>query len=271
VVAPAKVEVELDADAPNAHVVFRRRVATTPMKTEINPSDIVELVEVSAPGYRTAKFWLTFDRATHLKAHLAKGSGFEEATEEQTLVALGEIAAPAQPAIVAAAPTAVAPVVAQQPRRKIGHALEAEQPAAQPAEQPKPAVASAPAPAPVAATPVVEAPKPAVVEAPKVEAPHTITPAQLRALQASSLSIDLPQTVAVQMTRDSKKAASAAFKVCIGTSGDVTSAALIKSSGYSLFDDQALAGVRASKYHPFTVDGHAATACSAVVISAALK
>ena len=94
-----KITVQLDADAPNAHVTFRRHIAGAPTSMQINATDVVELVEVSAPGYKTARYWLTFDRPTHLKAHLAKGSGLAEATEEETLVALGEVSSPAQPAI----------------------------------------------------------------------------------------------------------------------------------------------------------------------------
>ena len=93
-----KITVQLDADAPNAHVTFRRHIAGTPTSTQINATDVVELVEVSAPGYKTARYWLTFDRPTHLKAHLAKGTGLAEATEEETLVALGEVSVPPQTA-----------------------------------------------------------------------------------------------------------------------------------------------------------------------------
>ncbi|CAN5154230.1 hypothetical protein BH11MYX1_BH11MYX1_44390 [soil metagenome] len=96
-----KIAVQLDSDAPGAKVTFRRHLAATPSTIQINSTDVVEMVEVSAPGYKTARFWLTFDRPTHLKAHLTKGSGISEATEEETLVALGEISN--QPEVKAAA------------------------------------------------------------------------------------------------------------------------------------------------------------------------
>ncbi|CAN5864090.1 hypothetical protein BH11MYX2_BH11MYX2_26570 [soil metagenome] len=102
-----KVAVQLSANAPNARVTFRRRVSAAPSTMQITPSDIVELVEVSAPGYKTTRYWLTFDRPTTLNAKLAKGAGNLEATEEDTLVALGEMAAPTQ-AVAAAAPTTTA-------------------------------------------------------------------------------------------------------------------------------------------------------------------
>jgi serine/threonine protein kinase len=192
--APVKIAVELDADAPNAHFVFRRRVSAAPEQIQINATDVVELVEVSAPGYKTQRYWLTFDRPTHLKAHLVKGNGSLEATEEETLIALGEVAAPAQQAVAAAAPAAVqartvehaqapaknaiAPVatpaepatevteVAAAPAmapRKIGRAAADAQPA--PGETPDPAEVAETEPAPV--TSGVAAPEP--VPAPKEE------------------------------------------------------------------------------------------------------
>ncbi len=105
-----KISVELESDVPGAKVTFRRRVAIAPETMQISPTDVVELVEVSAPGYKTQRFWLTFDRPTHLRAHLARGVGLTEATEEETLVALGEIAAPkATPMAITKVPTAAVP------------------------------------------------------------------------------------------------------------------------------------------------------------------
>jgi len=105
--APSKIAVQIEADVPDARVTFRRRLAAAPTQLQVASSDIVELVEVSAPGYKTMRYWLTFDRPTHLNAHLVKGKGLVEASEEQTLVALGEVApaAPEPAAAPAAAPT----------------------------------------------------------------------------------------------------------------------------------------------------------------------
>ena len=102
-VAPTKIAVNLHANAANARVTFRRRVSTAPSTIQIAPSEIVELVEVSAPGYKTMRYWLTFDRPTTLNAKLTEGSGMEEATEEATLVALGELTAPTEVAAAAVA------------------------------------------------------------------------------------------------------------------------------------------------------------------------
>jgi len=135
--APQKIEVNLDADVANARVVYRRRVQEAPVKMEINATDVVELVEVSATGYKTTRYWLTFDRPTYLKAHLVKGNGSVEATEEETLAALGEVIM-----VTGKAPVEVA----------------AAEPAPAPAVMPMPA--AVPVPTPAAAVKTVEKPTP---------------------------------------------------------------------------------------------------------------
>ena len=92
--APAArhVAVQVDADAPGASVLLRRAVAPAPASLELAASNVLELVEVSAPGYRTERYWVAIDRPIHLHAHLAPGSGVTVATEEQTRVALGRSA-----------------------------------------------------------------------------------------------------------------------------------------------------------------------------------
>ena len=263
-VAPAKVALQFDADVPGARVVFRRRVTPTPLAIEIAPIDVVELVEVSAPSHKTERYWLTFDRPTHLRAHLVRGSGIEEATEEQTLVALGEAAAPPPPAVVAAAPTAEpVPVPPRPTPRKIGKAV-ADEPA-------KVAVVEAPAPAP---TPAPEpAPAPAPVPAPVAPpAPsRNVSTAELRNLLASKTAVEVPSIVETQMKRDDKKTAAATVKVCLGPTGEVTATSLLKSSGYPAYDERAVAAIRGWHYKPYLVDGHGVAVCSAVTESLALK
>ncbi len=105
---PSKITVVIEADAPGARVTMRRRVSDAPATSEVSANDIVEMVEISAPGRQTVRYWLTFDRATKLSARLPKGSGVVEATEEETLIALGEAMAPT---LVAVAEPVVADVV----------------------------------------------------------------------------------------------------------------------------------------------------------------
>ncbi len=177
--------VALAANVANAHVTFRRRVSAAPAAMQIAPSDVVELVEVSAPGYKTMRYWLTFDRPTQLTGKLTKGSGLEEAT----LIALGEVApvvAAVAPAL-APVPAAVKPVesvkvaaptpvsihepVAPAPR-KIGR-IAAEEPvaapvvataaAAEPRVQPVPTQQADPKPDPALAPEPIKAAEPVAV------------------------------------------------------------------------------------------------------------
>ncbi|MEO8551604.1 MAG: protein kinase [Kofleriaceae bacterium] len=156
-----KIVVQMSADEPNAHVTFRRQVKTAPIALQLNVSDVVEIVEISAPGYKTARYWVTFDRPTHLRAHLVKGSGILEATEEDTLVALGEVHAETVAVVTPKVPAKVVEKPAPKPvPRKIGKAAVKPQvvavPEPPPAEEVKPdapveevKVEPAPAPDPV--------------------------------------------------------------------------------------------------------------------------
>jgi serine/threonine-protein kinase len=305
---PPKVQIQIDSDVATARVVFRRRVAPAPLTTESAASEVIELVEISAPGYKTERYWVTMDRATHLKAHLVKGSGMAEATEEETLVALGEVAAPTPPtatvaktierpaaaAVVAAvAPTpapASAPAAAPTPR-KVGRsaAADSDEIASVKTEKPaatsksarvEPTVASVSAPSEAPALPPAPTPPPAPVEAPKpavavqqpapqpasTEAPRLIAPGVLKSLRVSGGDqIDAPDLVQAQMVRDEHKKTSATVKVCVGTGGEVSSASMLKSSGYPAFDERILNGVRAFRYKSYTVEGRAVPVCSAVM------
>jgi TonB family protein len=53
-------------------------------------------------------------------------------------------------------------------------------------------------------------------------------------------------------------------KVCLEASGAIASATLLSSTKYPAYDAQLLAGVRSWRYRPYTVDGVAVPACSAV-------
>ena len=168
--APSKVQVDLGANVANAHVTFRRRVAAAPSTQQIAPSDIVELVEVSAPGYKTMRYWLTFDRPTHLNAKLVKGTGIEEASEEATLVALGEVGSPATAAIAATAPTATAaPAVAAA-----APAVAIKTP--EPAKTPEPTKTPEPAKVTTTAAKTVETPKAEPAKAPEPTKVAMVTP-----------------------------------------------------------------------------------------------
>jgi eukaryotic-like serine/threonine-protein kinase len=181
-VALREVSLHVEASAPNARVTFRRRVLPMPASVQIPTSTIVELVEVSAPGYRTTRYWLTIDRPTHLIAKLQRGNGLAEATEEQTLVALGEVAAPEVQETPAAAATTV-----KQKMETVAAAAPAPAREREPApapELPKRVVGKiaevTPEPA-GSANPVGPAPAPAPPEPPKSVAQAVEKPAELPA------------------------------------------------------------------------------------------
>ena len=87
--AHAHVAVQVEADAPGARVVLRRTATPAPASLELPASDVLEMVEVSAPGYQSERYWVAIDRPVHLHAHLEPGRGVAVATEAQTRVALG--------------------------------------------------------------------------------------------------------------------------------------------------------------------------------------
>jgi hypothetical protein len=57
---------------------------------------------------------------------------------------------------------------------------------------------------------------------------------------------------------------SAMFKVCIGVTGDVTSATRVKSTKYSDYDQRIANAIHSWRYRPYTVAGQPAPACGMV-------
>jgi len=168
------VLVQIDADVANAHVTFRRRNLAAPTSLQLHTTDVLEFVEVTAPGYKTARYWITLDRPTHLRAHLVKGTGIAEASEQDTLVALGE--AEAHVAVVhpteRAKPMAAARKTGRSAGSDVAHDV-AHVPAQAPVEPAAPALSEEPKPdepKPAANVPDVTAPA-ATGEAPIVTPP----------------------------------------------------------------------------------------------------
>jgi tRNA A-37 threonylcarbamoyl transferase component Bud32 len=271
-----KVPVELEADVAGAKVTFRRRVAIAPESITISPTDVVELVEVSAPGYKTQRFWLTFDRPTHLRAHLTRGSGIAEASEEDTLIALGEIAAPKQtaPMITSVAPKATtappAPVtvakaaaiepsatVAMAPR-KIGHVDEADVEA--------PAIDAPPTTEQAIAAPT--APQAADPSLATIEVPKTQVPAIDTATMSSVVGSHRPEVLkclAAGKSKDKAMKGTVDLQLEVAENGKVhrvqvastlkdarVAACIIKAANAWTFPNHA--GGDASVAYPFTIN-----------------
>ena len=282
---PATVSLSVQTTAPRARVTFRRRVMPAPAAIEVASSDVVELLEVSAPGHKTMRYWLTIDRATQLRAQLVPGEGLLEASEMQTLVALGE-AQEETPRPKQA--EAHEPKKAKVERRKTGRADDApavadatdpapapEAPTTQEPEAdlfatrqspgsmtPEPAPAAAPAAAPKAA---VAVPKPAPAKPATIK---QVQPAFLTAKRIAGNSDILPDNATKQAMRHEGRAkAVGRFQVCVDTAGKVSSVKKLGSSGYAAYDARIEKELRAWKFSPIAINGAATPVCSAIAIS----
>ena len=249
--------------------------------TEIAPIDVVELVEVSANGHKTERYWITFDRATHLRAHLARARD-KEATEEQTLVALGKAAAPA-PAPVAAPAAKTADKTADKTPDKATDAHPAV--AVAPTPKPTPRRSARPsrrarsrggpraAPTRTAPGGRARARKPPGARA---RAPHVAVRAMCAVRARGSSSRPRPTWKCRRMSRRRCGATTRSpprrpMKVCVGPSRRGDRGVTPQVIGLSGLRQEAVAAIRTWRYKPYIVDGHGVPVCSAVTESLALK
>lgn len=91
---PASVTLRVIADAPQARVTFRHRNEDAGNAQTLAANNVFELLEVTAPGRSSIRYWVKLDRALTLVADLPVGNGVIDATDAQTSAALGK-AAPA--------------------------------------------------------------------------------------------------------------------------------------------------------------------------------
>jgi hypothetical protein len=95
VVAPPKAPVSPPVDllvqsvAPQAKLLFRGQSLTLPYHGEVASAKTPEVLEISAPGFQGRRFWIKLDRARAFTVALPLGSGVEDATYDETLVASG--------------------------------------------------------------------------------------------------------------------------------------------------------------------------------------
>jgi TonB family protein len=74
-----------------------------------------------------------------------------------------------------------------------------------------------------------------------------------------------------RMVLDGATSVRAVVKLCIATTGSVTQAKMVISSGYAAYDQMLLDAVRDWRYHPYTLAGTPAPACTAVAFLHAVK
>jgi serine/threonine protein kinase len=89
-VEPQPIHVEVNSPTPQARVTIRGRTHPLPFSQELKPGSQPEVIELTAPGREGKRFWITFDRPATLAAELPAGRGVIQASEEETLLALGE-------------------------------------------------------------------------------------------------------------------------------------------------------------------------------------
>ena len=250
--APAErrvVHLAVEADAPGARVVFRRRLSAAPFETSVRTSDIVELVEVDAPGRKTVRYWLTIDRPTALRARLPKGAGMVEATEAEILVALGEAEPPepVAPVETAAAPAEPAPAPRGKKTTKVATSAPAVRSA--PRRIGKSAAASGLPPAATTEVALADEPTPILTAdmsnlvdesaTRRAAAPAPTTPADKVAPEvvARVMAKVRPQVVACRDSASSDTSGAITVSMTVDPSGSVS-----RPQVTSTFDSAALSG-----------------------------
>ena len=86
---PPGMDLLVQSVAPNAKLQFRGESITLPFHGEVASSKSPEVLEVSAAGFQGRRFWVKLDRARSFTVALPQGSGSDDATYEETLVAMG--------------------------------------------------------------------------------------------------------------------------------------------------------------------------------------
>jgi eukaryotic-like serine/threonine-protein kinase len=187
---PAPVHLKLTSPAPEARVTLRGRTHLLPFEEAVSAGAQPEVVEITAPGREGRRYWLTLDHPIALASQLPAGHGVVEATEEQTVIALGGKAIEAAPAAAQEREPNEETPSSGTPRHTGGHrhggalkpakaTMSADRSAAEPAAAPSAPAAAAPAPGTIPALTKPEAApalKPASAVAGKTDAPASIRP-----------------------------------------------------------------------------------------------
>jgi TonB family protein len=90
------IRVQVGSQTPQSRVTLRGRTHPLPFVADLKVGPEPEVVEITAPGREGRRFWLKLDRPMRLAADLPSGRGVLEASEEETLVALGERPVPSE-------------------------------------------------------------------------------------------------------------------------------------------------------------------------------
>ena len=99
-----------------------------------------------------------------------------------------------------------------------------------------------------------------------IKPPRIVPPSMMEAARISGEAQIVPDDVTkTEIQRSGKDRLVGTFKVCIDPSGNVTSVAQLKSTGFSAYDTKIASTIGGTwRYRPLSVDGAAAAVCTAV-------
>lgn len=101
---------------------------------------------------------------------------------------------------------------------------------------------------------------------------QTLPPMMLAGLRTSgNTQVSPPDTVKQAMLREDHTRVSGAFRVCLGTRGEIASVARVASTKYPAYDDTLVAAIRTWGYKPYTMNGTPVPACGMVTFIYSIK
>ena len=101
-------------------------------------------------------------------------------------------------------------------------------------------------------------------EPPSTSEPANLPPSVLEANRVSGEKNILPDDETKATIADNGGRAVGSFKVCLDTTGAVASVKALKSTGFPLYDDKIIRGIRGWTYLPYAHDGKVVPVCTAV-------
>src|SRR5262249_4694994 len=111
---------------------------------------------------------------------------------------------------------------------------------------------------------VASAPPPPPPPPPPPAPPQVVPPTALEPLRLTGDKRILPDEVTkTEIERSDKDKVVASFKLCIDTSGQVTTVIQLKTSGFASYDNKLAAGMRAWTFKPFLLNGRPTPVCTA--------
>jgi TonB family protein len=113
---------------------------------------------------------------------------------------------------------------------------------------------------------------PPVIAEKKPPTETLVPPTVLKGLRIEGeTQIHPSDVVKTQMLHEGHARSTSVFKACIGSSGEVTRVSMLKSSGYSEYDQALVAALRGWRYRPYQIGGAAVPVCGIVTFVYEIK